>query len=63
MNIGYPMKRKGKYNGGSGLTVLELIHSIWSGSFREIGSIFPIKILNFKLWKMPKLLHLRFPEG
>jgi len=31
--------------------------------FREIGRIFPTKIRNFKLCKMPKLLNFRFPEG
>jgi len=24
---------------------------------------FPNKLRNFKLWKMPKLLNFRFPEG
>jgi len=32
-------------------------------SLREIGRIFSIEILNIKLWKMPKLLNVRFPEG
>jgi len=32
-------------------------------SLREIGRIFSIKIPNFKLWEMPKILNLRFPEG
>jgi len=31
-------------------------------SFREIGRIFSVKIRNFKLWKMPKLLNFTFPE-
>jgi len=30
---------------------------------REVGRIFPKKIENFKLWKRPKLLNFRFPEG
>jgi len=32
-------------------------------SLREIQMIFPIKLRNFKQWKMPKLLNFRFPEG
>jgi len=32
-------------------------------SEREIGRIFSIKMHNFKLWKMPELFNLRFPEG
>ena len=32
-------------------------------SLREIGRGFPIKMRIFKLWKMPELLNLRFPEG
>jgi len=32
-------------------------------SYREIGKDFFIKIRNFKLWKMSKLLDSRFPEG
>ena len=32
-------------------------------SLREIRGIFPIKLRNFKLWKMTKLLNFRFPEG
>jgi len=32
-------------------------------SLREIGRIFSIKIRNFKLWKMPKLLNLKFLGG
>jgi len=30
---------------------------------REIGKILFTKISNFKLWKIPKVLNLRFPEG
>jgi len=30
---------------------------------REIKKIFSIELRNFKLWKMPKLLNFRFPEG
>jgi len=32
-------------------------------SLREIRRIFPIELRYFKLWKMPKLLNIRFPEG
>jgi len=32
----------------------------WAWDFRRI---FPIKLRNFKLRKMPKLLNVRFPEG
>jgi len=32
-------------------------------SLREIRRIFPIKLWNFKVWKMPKLLNFRFPGG
>jgi len=32
-------------------------------SLGDIGRIFAIKICNFKLWKMPKLLNFRFPDG
>ena len=32
-------------------------------SLREIGRIFSTEIRNFKLWKMPKLLNFRLPEG
>ena len=30
---------------------------------REIRKVFPMKLRNFKLRKMPKLLNSRFPEG
>ena len=32
-------------------------------NFREIWGIFAIKLRNFKLTEMPKLLNFRFPEG
>jgi len=32
-------------------------------SLREIRRTFPIKLRNLKLWKMPKLLIFRFPQG
>jgi len=32
-------------------------------SVREIRRIFPIKLHNFQLWKMPKSLNFRFPDG
>ena len=32
-------------------------------SLREIRKVFPIKLRNFKLREMPKLLNFRFPEG
>ena len=32
-------------------------------SLGEIGRIFLYNLRNFKLWKMPKLFHFRFPEG
>jgi len=32
-------------------------------SLREIGGIFFIKIRNFKLWKIPKLINFGFPAG
>jgi len=32
-------------------------------SLGEIRGIFHIKLGNFKLWKMPKLLNFKFPEG
>jgi len=32
-------------------------------SLRGIGRFFPIKIRNFKLWKMPELIIFSFPEG
>jgi len=31
-------------------------------SLRANEKIFPIKLRNFKLWKMPELLNSRFPE-
>jgi len=38
--------------------------SIWSEiQLKRNGKDFFIKIRNFKLWKMPKQLNLRFPEG
>jgi len=39
--------------------------NVFGGKFRlrEIRRIFPIKLSTFKLWKMPKLLNFRFPEG
>jgi len=36
---------------------------IFGVSLKEIGRIFSIKIRNFQLWKMPKLLNFKFPEG
>jgi len=30
---------------------------------RKIGRIVSIELQSFKLWKMPKLLNFRFPEG
>jgi len=32
-------------------------------SFKKMGRIFSIKIRNFKIWEMPKLLNFRTPEG
>ena len=32
-------------------------------NLREIRGTFPIKLRNFKLWKMPKLSNFGFPEG
>jgi len=32
-------------------------------SLRENRRIFPIKLRNFKLWKIQKLLNVGFPEG
>ena len=31
-------------------------------SLREIRKVFSIKLRNFQLWKLPKLLDFRFPE-
>jgi len=60
-----PNPRKGSGT-GSPKYQLNLKQSIVFGekvSLREIGRIFFVKIRNFKLWKMPKLLNFWFPEG
>jgi len=35
----------------------------WNLASEKLKGFFPVKIRNFKLLKMPKLLNLRFPEG
>ena len=46
--------------------MLSILNSLKYGlifSLREIQRIFPVELSSFKLWKMPKLLNFRFPEG